>query len=542
MGATMKGALKHGISSPRTWKLVDRDLKIQGWCFGNQQVVVQAVRARRGHYVWSALYGLPCNDSFEPPAGNPGLLSSGFEVNIKVPILPGRLRLEAQDQDGCWHVFYSRFVSRWRRMLGTEFLPRSQKTKRQQVSDALRIIGKSLRFTSCVLALCHSDYRTGVAGVQKLLQQEQQLLAAKRISYLEIHPAPKQPLHWRRSRDFVFGLYVDSVYVGGFVVEQLCQIFNELARLGVELSAVHVHHLMGFDLEAVRELLGGIIAPKTFFIHDFYSICRQPNLLQNDNEFCGGPAVGSPTCQKCSYGAGRNKHFAAFTGFWDAWKPTFVAPSKTACDIWSKSFPDQAGKVMIIPHQIPQYSTAALARQPGTDRLRIAYVGYQHANKGWEEWKRLTSLLSRDHYELLVLGSCTEFLPGVRYIPVSFVKSGDNAMVKALREEGIDIAFLWSLVPETYSFTLYESMAAGCFILTNPASGNIAAQVSQSGCGIVASQLRDVLDLLRDSTGLRARLDESRRKNPPFDLVPNPERTNSLASGIRAGKSSASFR
>ena len=37
----------------------------------------------------------------------------------------------------------------------------------------------------------------------------------------------------------------------------------------------------------------------------------------------------------------------------------------------------------------------------------------------------------------------------------------------------IDIAFLWSICPETFSFTLYESLAAGCYVITNPASGNI---------------------------------------------------------------------
>jgi len=46
-------------------------------------------------------------------------------------------------------------------------------------------------------------------------------------------------------------------------------------------------------------------------------------------------------------------------------------------------------------------------------------------------------------------------------------------MIDALRKNEIDVAFLWSICPETFSFTLYEALASGCYIVTNSASGNI---------------------------------------------------------------------
>jgi hypothetical protein len=54
------------------------------------------------------------------------------------------------------------------------------------------------------------------------------------------------------------------------------------------------------------------------------------------------------------------------------------------------------------------------------------------------------------------------------------------SMVEALVHNKIDVAFLWSLCPETFSFTLYESIAAGCFVLTNRDSGNIGAYVKEN--------------------------------------------------------------
>jgi len=47
------------------------------------------------------------------------------------------------------------------------------------------------------------------------------------------------------------------------------------------------------------------------------------------------------------------------------------------------------------------------------------------------------------------------------------------AMVESLRWNQIDVVVLWSNVAETFSFTLHEALAAGCYILTNPKSGNI---------------------------------------------------------------------
>jgi hypothetical protein len=54
-----------------------------------------------------------------------------------------------------------------------------------------------------------------------------------------------------------------------------------------------------------------------------------------------------------------------------------------------------------------------------------------------------------------------------------------------LRKYEIDVSFLWSICPETYSFTLYESWAAGCTIVTNPVSGNIALTVEENSLGEV---------------------------------------------------------
>ena len=48
-----------------------------------------------------------------------------------------------------------------------------------------------------------------------------------------------------------------------------------------------------------------------------------------------------------------------------------------------------------------------------------------------------------------------------------------NAMVEAIRKEALDIVFMWTQCPETYSYVYYEMSINGVYVLTNTNSGNI---------------------------------------------------------------------
>ena len=63
-------------------------------------------------------------------------------------------------------------------------------------------------------------------------------------------------------------------------------------------------------------------------------------------------------------------------------------------------------------------------------------------------------------------------------------------------EEKIDLVLLWSIMPETFSYTLYESMAAGCFVITHKNSGNIAITIKQNNKGEIIDNEADLIALL----------------------------------------------
>jgi hypothetical protein len=97
-------------------------------------------------------------------------------------------------------------------------------------------------------------------------------------------------------------------------------------------------------------------------------------------------------------------------------------------------------------------------------------------------------------------------------------------MVDALVEHGIDVVLLWSIWPETYSFTFFEALAAGCFVITNRNSGNIQAQVRQWNCGRVFDTESEMLRFLSDSRRVSSALtDGHRQRGKRFRLRFNPE-------------------
>jgi hypothetical protein len=123
-------------------------------------------------------------------------------------------------------------------------------------------------------------------------------------------------------------------------------------------------------------------------------------------------------------------------------------------------------------------------------------------------------------------------MPGVNNIPVSFLEEGPDAMVKALRKHQIDIAFLWSIWPETYSFTLHEAFASGCFVVTNSLSGNIAEQIKGGSRGIVFRDEAEMLKFFNDVPGVKEAIRRNLRENLPHKLEFNPQLAVELADGL----------
>lgn len=389
-----------------------------------------------------------------------------------------------------------------------------------------------LRFPRYVLSISHSDYRICIGGTEKVLHEEQSEFRRLGISYVQLFPVTSgNSSPETQVGDQLIGVNIDSTPIENLTITQFGLILQVLNIKGnIKPSAIHLHHMMNFSLPGLMFLLWSAgCARIRVFIHDYYMVCTDFNLLKNGREYCGDHFLNAGFCETCERHGGRGRHMEGIRALLKEANPEIVAPSPTAASVWGRYFKEYATTVRVVPHQrvipaVTEDSDRADRLERAGYRPRIAYLGYESLCKGIETWWRLVKNEEiRKKFRLYHLGATGSGMPGVTYIPVSFLQDGPNAMIHALKENRIDIAFLWSIWPETYSFTLFEALAANCFIVTNRLSGNIAARVRNEDRGVVFADEAELFSYLHDLSQVRKDLSRCFQHHFPAELVFNPQ-------------------
>jgi hypothetical protein len=364
------------------------------------------------------------------------------------------------------------------------------------VAEAL---ASALGHPRLVVALSHSNYLRSVGGTELYISQEAAFLDARGISYVQLSPVDGSTL---------VEVNVDGTFVGRHELSSVRAAVARLRGAGRDCIAVHVHHLKGWHKKTAQDFITGLDAPLyRFFLHDYYSLCSNFNLLFGGITYCGGPPVESDSCTVCRWGVGRAAHLAEFADLFAALDRAgqfeLIAPSEAAASIFRPRLPQYAAQLRVVPHQ-QLIDAGATHRQLGK-RPSLGFVGYSDRCKGFAEWMELTSRPAiRDRYQLYHFGACGIPRSYVQTVDVNFQISGPDAMRAALEHHQLDFAFLWSIWPETFSFTCYEAMAAGAFVLTGERSGNIATQAGAGGRGRVFPDLDSVERFLVDDVAVAA--------------------------------------
>ena len=346
---------------------------------------------------------------------------------------------------------------------------RGKKLDLQTLTTALDRI-KTQPFT---IALSQDDYLQVVGGVQLKIADQQKEMNLQGRAYLHLSPSLVRDMLDYSDHPGVMRLNLDGEFVGYVDDETLLTVLAALVESG-GLKSIELHHLMGWKMGYVARILdlaGNL--PIHFWLHDFFSICLNYVLLRNDREYCHAPDPQSNACTLCYYGSVRLLHYQAFSNLIQRYLIRAIAPSEFALELWRQKFPVFNGEGQVVPNASLEWGER-LQESVENQPLRIAFVGYPVMHKGWQAWLNLTDKFGKDpRYKFFHFSADWQHSPNFEKVSVIVNRQNRSAMTDALRENKIDIAFLWSICPETFSFTLYESLAAGCYIVTNPASGNI---------------------------------------------------------------------
>lgn len=273
-----------------------------------------------------------------------------------------------------------------------------------------------------------------------------------------------------------------------------------LLQRGVQIGGIQVHHLKGVNLDELSKILDVVHSNIMFYIHDYYTICPSNNgNLMVDGILCDIACFSTDKCKGCNNFSSKQVVIHNFIDRF-SYRAVFICPSDACKNIWITAYPKCKERTVVIYHQkfVGEYTENTREIKEG-DRIKIAFLGAQITIKGWEDFKKVVNALSysNSQYRFYYFGSYPEKLNNVENIYVNFAEGG-KSMVEVLRENKIDCTCLLSKCPETYSYTLYESLAANAFVLAFPESGNIADQIIQRKCGAVVRDSTELIALLKN--------------------------------------------
>jgi GT2 family glycosyltransferase/glycosyltransferase involved in cell wall biosynthesis len=283
---------------------------------------------------------------------------------------------------------------------------------------------------------------------------------------------------------------------------------------------IHVHHLSGARIGLLTALAGAGV-PYGVTAHDFHLACPTITLMNASDTYCGGE-TDPETCRRC---------LAAQPGFRDVdldeWRVQhgaflagaefMLAPSRSAADLLARYYPLHA--VSVVPHDKPDVAHDRIPVEPKfslpNDGIpTVGVLGAIGPVKGARRFERLVALTRQRKLPLrwVLIGYLDR-----QYLPI---QDDDQVLtihgpyrpaeIPALFDHyRVRLTVFPSAGPETFSYTLTESFAAGRPALVPPI-GALGERVAASGGGWLMDDWRDdnrILDQLIElfSDGARDR-------------------------------------
>jgi hypothetical protein len=348
------------------------------------------------------------------------------------------------------------------------------------------------------LSFSHDNYAENIGGVQLCVLREARGLAADGVAHLHLFPASAHPM-LRADRGGPVGVLWNGAFLGHL---EPSAIAGARAVVRPARRTFALHNLLGHSVDDVLEILRAAGLESGFFwLHDFASLCAGFHLMRNDVADCGAPPPDSGACTVCVYGPRRAFHVDEHRRLFEALALTVVAPSQSALDLWRGASDLPHAGELVAPHATLGAARPATTSYEGP--LRVAFVGVGAPHKGWPVFEDLVAKFREDRrYAFVHLGR-----KGPHHLPVEFhevtvTADRPNAMRDALEAHAIDVALVWPLCRETFSFTAFEAAAAGAAVLTHPDSGNVAAFVAEGGHGRVLADEAELGELFESGEAL----------------------------------------
>ncbi len=215
-----------------------------------------------------------------------------------------------------------------------------------------------------------------------------------------------------------------------------------------KISFVHIHHMIGHFFDVARVAKRNKIK-YAVSLHDFYIDIPIASKLDEKVAGLAKSPINIDVWRKASEEMLNNAEFV-------------FAPSEFVKREYQKTFKNL--KIKVIEHGIETERIKAKARK-GIMR-NVAFVGAVFPHKGSEALLNLTERITKaDNIKLHLFGMTTADIRKKQFF-VNHGKYDRKDFSKLLEKNEIDLVCAFSLSPETYAYTVDESIAAGVPVIT----------------------------------------------------------------------------
>lgn len=272
------------------------------------------------------------------------------------------------------------------------------------------------------------------------------------------------------------------------------------------INLIHIHHLIGnyfdiFDIAKHKNIY------TIMTLHDYYTLCPRINKLYNNETYC--EKGNKIKCEKCLLENFRatDRSRNGIEGWRETWykhlknADLLLAPSEAAKDEILITYPKL--NIKVIEHGIDiQKKESNLTLD--NDILNIAFVGAIGIHKGSKILLDLVNSKKNNKIKIHLFGICNYTLKNNKHF-INHGKYKREELPKLLKENNIKVICLLSTWPETFSYTMSESIGCGVPVLAFD-FGAIAERIKKNNLGWLipynsnADDVIKALDLIRNDS------------------------------------------
>lgn len=293
--------------------------------------------------------------------------------------------------------------------------------------------------------------------------------------------------------------------------EQYNEMFrNIIHKYSIDL--VHIHHFINHYFDIVDICKEENI--KTIFtFHDFYMVCPKINKLFENKYYCDdGNCKKCKVCMKDMFTSEERS-----LQFINSWRETahsvlkqcdyLIAPSDFTKKEILRTYSDL--KINIVEHGIDVKPTMQKVLK-SSKKFNIAFVGAIGYHKGSDILVDLSKKLYFTNIKLHLFGILDRPLNNNRHY-IDHGRYNREELQELLSNNNIDLICLFSLCPETYSFTLSESLMSGIPALAFDI-GAIAERIKKDNIGYV-------IPLTNDAKTIKKKIKEILKDKEQYDII-----------------------